>query len=514
MQATQDSSVDSRLCRVCLQFNCHQHGELQESYSDSESGAETDEAVAKDILYPQRVNFRKRVSLPQGPPEVSEASALSASILKSKRTTKYWDSSGFDDLGDWPPFYPCHHPGVACNKAECSCFTNKRPCEKSCMCSNDCARKFQGCSCASFKHRKPGDYVCWRDNRCACYKLGRECDPDLCGTCGVCEVLDPVHRHDPNAIDPLKMCLNASIQKGVPKHTLLGDSGIHGMGLYAGQLIRAQEFVGEYKGEVITKEEADRRGAVYEKQKSTYLFSLNSRQEVDSNFYGNKIRFINHRNKSGANVYPLIRLVNTVHRIGLFAQQDIKPGEELFFDYGPKFPEHLLGGIEAAASSKSAPHVRNANMVLNDFYDVEDDEDEAGNRRARKAPANDKSRGRPRKPEPPAKPIKPKGKMGGARPGAGRKPGKKKEEARAAAVAGKMAEKAGSATMTQDRFEAYYVSQDKDLSVNGDDGDDEDFVDGDGSDQESSEEEDESEDEPVQLARSRYGRSCAKPGRM
>jgi histone-lysine N-methyltransferase EZH2 len=65
------------------------------------------------------------------------------------------------------------------------------------------------------------------------------------------------------------MCLNASIQKGVPKHTLLGDSGIHGMGLYAGQLIRAQEFVGEYKGEVITKEEADRRGAVYEKQKST-----------------------------------------------------------------------------------------------------------------------------------------------------------------------------------------------------------------------------------------------------
>jgi hypothetical protein len=110
--------------------------------------------------------------------------------------------------------------------------------------------------------------------------------------------------------------------------------------------------------------------------------------------------------------------------------------------------------------------------------------------------------------------VKPKGKMGGARPGAGRKPGKKKEEARAAAEAAKAAEKARPTAMSQDRFETYYVSQDKDLSVNGDDGDDEDFVDGDESDQDSGEEEDESEDEPVHFVRSRYGRSRAKPGRM
>lgn len=509
------SSVDSRLCRICFQFNCHQHGELQESYSDTESGAETDDAVAKDILYPLRVNFRKRVSLPSSPPVKSGAGAVStnATSTKNKKAMKYWDSIGFAEVGEWPPFYPCHHPGQPCANVACSCFVHKRPCEKTCSCEDHCARKFQGCACASFKQRKPGDHVCWRDNKCACYKLGRECDPDLCGTCGVCEVLDPVHRHDHDAIDPMKMCLNASIQKAVPKHTLLGDSGIHGMGLYAGQLIKANEFVGEYKGEVITKEEADRRGAVYERQKSTYLFSLNSRQEVDSNFYGNKIRFINHRNKSGANIYPLIRLVNTVHRIGLFAQSEIKPGEELFFDYGPKFPEHLLGGVEPAVSSKSAPHVRNANMVLNDFYDVEDDEDEAGNRRARKAAANDRFKGRPRKPEPAAKP---KGKMGGARPGAGRKPGKKNGEARTASTTAKVAKKAASQSLritSQDRFEAYYVSQDKDLSVNGDDGDDEDFVDGEASEQESSEEEEASEDEPVRSDKSRYGRE-RKPGKV
>lgn len=516
-QDTPASSVESRVCGVCLQFNCHQHGELQESYSDSDSGAETDDAVAKDVLYPLRVNFRKRVSLPQSPPASPEEGAMSANAAKARKAPKYWDNSNYTAPGDWPPFYSCNHPGLTCESAECSCFVNKRPCEKSCACPDDCVRKFHGCSCASFKHRKPGDYVCWRDDRCACYKMGRECDPDLCGACGVCEVLDPVHRHDPDAIDTLKTCHNASIQKGVPKHTLLGDSGIHGMGLYAGQHIKAHEFVGEYKGEVITKEEADRRGAVYEKQKSTYLFSLNSKQEVDSNFYGNKIRFINHRNKSGANVYPLIMIVKNIHRIGLFAQQDIRAGEELFFDYGPKFPEHLLGGIESAISSKSAPHVRNANMVLNDFYDVEDDEDEAGNRRARKAPADSKSRGRARKPEPAAKPLKAKGKMGGARPGAGRKPGKKNDNARATKTGKKTADKTGSEDSriaSQVRFESYYVSQDKEASVNGDDGDDEDFVDGEASEPESSEDEDDSEDERVRAETSRYGRVRGRPGRM
>jgi hypothetical protein len=511
------SSIASRTCRLCFQFNCHQHGELREYHSDTDSGVETDDAVSKDVLYPPRVNFRKRVSLPHRPLASQDESSSLATIRK-KMYPKYWDSNLFTKPGEWPPFYPCHHPGLTCTQAECSCFIDKRPCEKSCECSDDCARKFKGCSC-SVTAKRSGTFVCWRDDKCACYTLGRECDADLCGSCGVCDVLDPVHRRADG--DSKKRCCNASLQKGVPKHTLLGDSGVHGMGLYAGELVKKHEFVGEYKGEIITNGEADRRGAVYEKQNSTYLFSLNTKQEVDSNFYGNKIRFINHRNSGGANLYPLIVLVNSVHRIGLFARLDIKPGEELFFDYGPKFPEHLLGGTKQAVS-KSAPHVRNANL-LEQFYDIQDEEDEDGNVRARKAPANGK-RPRARKADPVAKPVKPKGKMGGARPGAGRKPGKNRVAQNGDAIpagrSGKAVvdddeaeEEEVSRGVNQDRFFNYYVSQDLgSTGAGGGDDDDEDFVVGAGaSEQESSSEEesDSADDEFEDTGRGRRVRKRA-----
>ena len=251
----------------------------------------------------------------------------------------------------------------------------------------------------------------------------------------------------------------------------MGDSGVHGLGLYACENIKQNDFVGEYKGEIITKREADRRGAVYEHQKLSYLFSLNKAQEIDSTYFGNKVRFINHAHGDKANLYPRIIMVNTVHRIALYAGKDIVAGKELLFDYGPYFPDDQLQGKKSKKSlpesKKSAPHVRNANLVR-EFFDVEESEDEDGILRAKAVShraAGTKGRANGKKPR------------GGARPNAGRKPlpakepasGKKTTQGRNVdADRGPNAEERLAAFNISDELSSGYMDIDADLGLEDD----------------------------------------------
>ncbi|KAI9706558.1 MAG: hypothetical protein M1836_003565 [Candelina mexicana] len=250
-----------------------------------------------------------------------------SSESEPKRKPQYCDTKDHEKR---KPFLPCSHMGP-CETAKCSCFEQKIHCEKICACSWACQRRFRGCRCAQTAK------ACWQNKKCDCYVLNRECDEDLCHTCGAVEVLDPVNRYN-NEVAKVR-CSNVYMQRGVPKHTLLGHSEIQGWGLNMGEAVTAGEFLGEYKGEVLSNAEAVRRGAIYAQKETCYLFTLNAEQVIDSTRAGNKFRFINDSSERYVNCESKVMFCNGIWRIGLYALRDVKVGEELFFSYN--YPDEV-----------------------------------------------------------------------------------------------------------------------------------------------------------------------------
>lgn len=53
--------------------------------------------------------------------------------------------------------------------------------------------------------------------------------------------------------------------------------------------------MGEYTGELIGHDEAERRGKCYDRDNNSYLFNLNTALVIDARQRGNKLRYANHR---------------------------------------------------------------------------------------------------------------------------------------------------------------------------------------------------------------------------
>ncbi|KAL7034916.1 hypothetical protein ACKWTF_008177 [Chironomus riparius] len=183
-------------------------------------------------------------------------------------------------------YKPCNHEGK-CDDS-CPCFKGKNYCEVFCSCNDKCKNKFIGCFCKGKCDAK----------FCRCYAAVREC---IVGQCGC-------------------------------KSNITNEGTFAGFGAFAGEDISKGDFVVEYTGELITQQEADKRGKMYDKCKMSYLFDLSSDYAVDGMFIGNESRFINH-SESAPNCLVKTMTVLGDKRIALFATRNIKQGEELFFDY-------------------------------------------------------------------------------------------------------------------------------------------------------------------------------------
>ncbi|CAP23188.2 Protein CBG02011 [Caenorhabditis briggsae] len=96
--------------------------------------------------------------------------------------------------------------------------------------------------------------------------------------------------------------------------------------------IKKGEIVGEYTGEQITDDQADRRGQVYH-YGTSYVYHLPyAIGALDSAKAGNETRFINHSNTP--NLTTIFRMSKGEPRVGFVADQDIRKDEEVFFPYG------------------------------------------------------------------------------------------------------------------------------------------------------------------------------------
>ena len=214
------------------------------------------------------------------------------------------------------PFYePCMHPSRPCDEHNCSCIKNLFFCSKACLWARQSRNFYRGCGCKGSCSAKS----------CTCFAANRECDPDLCA-CDACT--DP-----PNQTAVKQKCRNDNLTMNRRQHLLIAESSVPGggWGVFTKYAVQKNEFLSEYVGELISQEEADRRGVIHDERRCSYLFNLSSDRVVDGFRKGNKARFLNH--SENPNCRTKILFVNGEQRIGIFADRALEAQSELFFDY-------------------------------------------------------------------------------------------------------------------------------------------------------------------------------------
>ena len=128
-------------------------------------------------------------------------------------------------------------------------------------------------------------------------------------------------------------------------------SGVHGKGVFALGAIRAGETIIEYTGERITWKEALRRHPHDPAQPNhTFYFHIDDGNVIDAKHGGNAARWINHA------CQPNCEADELDGRVFIKALRSIKPGAELFYDYGliidEKYTPKLKKQFECRCGSK------------------------------------------------------------------------------------------------------------------------------------------------------------------
>lgn len=116
----------------------------------------------------------------------------------------------------------------------------------------------------------------------------------------------------------------------------------HGRGVFAVESIPACTAIVEYTGEIVTHEDGDRRYPSVEGQpEHTFLLTLDDERVIDANVGGNAARYVNH------SCEPNVEPIAFGDHVWLVAIRDIRPGEELAYDYAIELDERHTPVVKA-----------------------------------------------------------------------------------------------------------------------------------------------------------------------
>ena len=125
---------------------------------------------------------------------------------------------------------------------------------------------------------------------------------------------------------PAKTSKTGTTMKTKSPIIVVRGSEIHGKGVFASRAIAKGERIIEYKGRLITEEEADE---LYgdDDTNHTFLFLLDNDMVIDAYRDGNSARWINH--SCNPNCEPM----EEGNRLYIHAIRSIKAGDELSYEY-------------------------------------------------------------------------------------------------------------------------------------------------------------------------------------
>ena len=106
-----------------------------------------------------------------------------------------------------------------------------------------------------------------------------------------------------------------------------------GLGLFATRPIKKKTRLVEYKGPILNAEEADRA----ERRGNRYLYEVSKNRTIDGTPRANIARYANH------SCNPNAESITWRGRVFIKSIRNIKPGEEIVYDYGTDYLKNVIG---------------------------------------------------------------------------------------------------------------------------------------------------------------------------